>query len=514
MIRRLQALARHLLPAAIRRPLADRVYGLLTRAMNLRQNVRLRLLALRLRAASHPGLGRVVKSAQRWVHELTPRLVINYAGRLENFGQALPTPARLGQGHKGVAMMIGTLGGGGSERQLVLTAQGLQARGMTGLAVTVASLQDEADRFFLPDLTQAGVRAVAFDDLDHTQELPAHAASALGKLPRKITSMRAHLRVLAQHRPEVAHLWLDEVNVKGGLAAVALGVPRIVLGMRSVPPTNFLLYQPYMRDCYRWLARQPGVVMINNSQAGAEAYEQWLELPQGSITILRNGFVFEESRLRASREQRPHLRERLGIPPGAPVVGSAMRLSEEKRPGLWLESAAHLTALLPEAHFIVAGDGPMFKAVQRKTKKLGLGGRLHWLGRTKEVFAAMAAMDLFLLTSRVEGLPNVLVEAQSLGVPVVSTKAGGAPETMRHGVTGWVLERDDPRYIAQELKRLWDDQDWRRRAQTEGLPWVQRRFGLERMIDETLAVYQLDRRQIGGAATQEVRFDSRRGGIL
>lgn len=502
MIRLLQYMARRLLPAGIRKPLADRAYGLLTLAANLRQKVRLRAKTWWIRATSRPGLSRVLNPVQRRMHEFVQHLGINYANHLERFSQALPKTPRREDGCSGITMMIGTLGGGGSERQLVLTAKGLRAGGAIDLSVAVASLREEADRFFLPDLADAGVPVDGFDGWDGSmgKDLPSQAGSAVSRLPRRLTHMRVYLGALARRRPRVAHLWLDEVNVKGGLAAVALGLPRIVLGMRSLPPTNFLLYQPYMRDCYRWLARQPGVVMINNSQAGARAYEQWLELPEGSITVLRNGFAFDEQKLGDCRAQRPEVRARLGIPSGAPVIGGVMRLSEEKRPGLWLRAAAHLTALLPETHFIIAGDGPQFASVKRKAKRLGLDGRLHWLGRTKEVLPAMAAMDLFLLTSRVEGLPNVLVEAQSLGVPVVTTNAGGAPETLRHGVTGWVLENDNPQYIAHELKRSWDDRPWRQRAQAEGLPLVARRFGLERMIEETWAVYGVENRNAVGQA--------------
>ncbi len=143
-------------------------------------------------------------------------------------------------------------------------------------------------------------------------------------------------------------------------------------------------------------------------------------------------------------------------------------------------------------------QGRMHEAIDRQLEARArcddLSGAMHLAGHEHEqrVYSAIAAMDILLLTSRAEGLPNVLVEAQALGLPVVTTRAGGAPEAVRHGVSGWVLESDGVAHAATLLVRLLRDAGWRATARQAGPALVQDTFSVGRMLDETLAAYGSD----------------------
>ncbi len=409
------------------------------------------------------------------------------------FGRALegaPGPIRVGPG-SGVAAMIGSLGPGGAERQLVLTMSGMGRRGIAPLRVTCCWLREEAHRFFLRDLEAAGVTVgeLARGEADAAGPGAAGSSAAFRELPASLREVSDFARSLAKDPPRVLHLWLDEVNIKGGLAAVALGIPRIVLGVRSLPPFNYLFFQPYMREAYRWLARREDVVLVANSAAGAKAYERWLGLPSATIRVVRNGFSFTRGEVSCRLAARDGLQRRYGLSATEPIVGTVMRLSEEKRPLLFLEAAAQVRKRVPGAQFLIVGDGVLRGEVERRAACDDLRGAVHLAGHEKDPFGSIAAMDLFVLTSRAEGLPNVLIEAQALGVPVVTTDAGGAAEAVRNGVTGWVLERDDPRDVAERIATSLGDEAWLARARAEGPRFVESAFGLARMLDETLAVY-------------------------
>jgi glycosyltransferase involved in cell wall biosynthesis len=311
-------------------------------------------------------------------------------------------------------------------------------------------------------------------------------------LPLPLREVSDYIRTLAVRPPKVVHLWLDDANIKGGVAAVALGIPRIVLGMRSLPPCNFPLHQPYMREGYRWLAEQPSVALLNNSAAGARAYEKWLGLSEGTIRVVRNGFDFDLINLQRYVVDRGGYRACHNIPITAPVLGTVMRLSEEKRPLLWLEIAAEIRRQLPDARFLIVGDGLLRSDMEARAACNDLREAVYFTGRVSDTFAAIAAMDIFLLISRAEGLPNVLVEAQALGIPVVTTNVGGAPETVKHGSSGWILERDNVEYVADVVVRLLRDQPWRSKVRAEAPKFVRASFGMERMLDETLAAYRTD----------------------
>lgn len=389
---------------------------------------------------------------------------------------------------RGVVMMIGTLGPGGAERQLVVTARGLHESRKSDVRVACAYLSSPISRFFLPELETAGVPASVIgaeaDNIVH----PA-ARAAIDALPLELREAALYAKTLAAEQPEVAHLWLDEVNIKGGIAAVLTGVPKIVISQRSLPPINFGLHRPYMRESYRWLARRPGVRMINNSAAGARAYEKWLGVPRGSIGVVYNGYAFDEAELAGYRADRAKFRQSVGIAPDTLVVGTVMRLSEEKCPMLWLEMASLIRRDLPEARFLIVGDGPLRAAMEARSAADDLVGAVLFAGHLKASMAAIASMDLMLLTSRAEGLPNVLVEAQFLGVPAVTTPAGGAPEAVNHGESGWVLNSWDAEASACQIVRLLRDEQWRETAGRSGPEFALARFGIRRSIDETLAVY-------------------------
>lgn len=389
---------------------------------------------------------------------------------------------------RGVVMMIGTLGPGGAERQLVMTAKGLHESGKSNVRVACAYLSSPISRFFLPELETAGIPTSVIgaepDNIVH----PA-ARAAIDALPIELREAAVYAKTLATEQPEVAHLWLDEVNIKGGIAAVLTGVPKIVIAQRSLPPINFGLHRPYMRESYRWLARQPGVRMINNSAAGAGAYEKWLGLPPGSIGVVYNGYAFDEAELAGYRADRAKLRQSVGITPDALVVGTVMRLSEEKCPMLWLGMASLIRRDLPEARFLIVGDGPLRAAMEARSAADDLAGAVFFAGHLKASMPAIASMDLMLLTSRAEGLPNVLVEAQFLGVPAVTTPAGGAPEAVNHGESGWVLDGWDAEASVCQIVRLLRDEQWREAAGRSGPEFALARFGIRRSIDETLAAY-------------------------
>ncbi len=168
-----------------------------------------------------------------------------------------------------------------------------------------------------------------------------------------------------------------------------------------------------------------------------------------------------------------------------------MRFSEEKRPFLWLKVAAAVLRQRRDVTFLMIGNGPLHQGVAAAAQLNGVAERLILPGTERNAALAIAAMDVFLLTSRKEGFPNVLVEAQSLGVPVVSTVAGGASETFEDGVTGRLVATDDPEDIAAAVLNIIDEKEWRRNVLCAGPRFVAEQFALTRMVCETLSLYRL-----------------------
>jgi glycosyltransferase involved in cell wall biosynthesis len=306
-----------------------------------------------------------------------------------------------------------------------------------------------------------------------------------GGLRTDILSLYREFRTL---RPEVVHAWLDWSNVRAGVAAVLAGVPRIILSGRNMNPSHFGLYQGYMDPAYKALLKHPSVILSNNSYAGAEDYARWLGLPGSRIPVVHNGVDFSSCEPPASERVRA-LRRSFGVGSDAPLIGGVFRLFPEKRPMLWLRAAACVLAVRPEARFLLFGDGILRDELERYARRPEFRGRVIFGGVTDDVLTSMAAFDVFLLTSSGEGIPNVVLEAQWMGTPVVACDAGGTREAIEHGETGWIVENPSPEAIASRVLRTLDNHEWRNQVHETGPAFVMKHFGLERMIDDTLALY-------------------------
>lgn len=398
-----------------------------------------------------------------------------------------------------IALVIGTLGPGGSERQVVTTLLGLASAGYRDLYLLCTYSGGQASRFYANLLEGCPVTISALssglgdahDGGGGDEALPCAGLKMLrDKLPEDLKDIACFARDLLVRRPRIVHAWLDWNNVKAGLAAAVIGVPRIVLSTRSVTPDKFpLVFQPYMREAYRALAKHPAVCLLNNSEAGARAYEQWLGLPHGTFNVVRNGFDFSGLERSDKLAAAVQFRARLGISPEVPLIGSVLRFAEEKRPLLWVDVAARVSERRPDVMFLMVGDGPLREETRRHAEACGIGDRIVMPGYEKDSASAIAAMDLFLLTSRIEGLPNVLVEAQALGVPVVTTHVGGTAETLVQGETGYAIFPHSADLLANAVLKILGNAPWREAAQKAAPQFVRERFPMSRMLEGTLDAY-------------------------
>jgi glycosyltransferase involved in cell wall biosynthesis len=182
----------------------------------------------------------------------------------------------------------------------------------------------------------------------------------------------------------------------------------------------------------------------------------------------------------------------LGLAPEAFYVGGVFRLDAEKRPRDFLEVAERVTRACPRARFVHMGAGAQAEQVQALAARRGLleGDRLRFLGRQEDPWAWLRVCDASLLTSAVEGLPNAALESQAHGVPIVLTRAGGAPESLIPGQTGLLLEVGDVEGLAQALVGLADDPERRAAMGQAGRSWIRERFSIARMAAEHEALYR------------------------
>lgn len=405
-----------------------------------------------------------------------------------------------------VVMACPTLVAGGSERQLLNTALGLQANGLRDITVLVSNLHATAGNdFFLQPLIDAGLTvkeisgpAGTLDEwvnyrhdpelLDVVQRL----RTCLKGLPEAmVQEIVDTLAILARIRPAVVHCWLDHSNIRAGLAALIAGVPHIIVSGRNVSPVHMqYIYHPYLRAGYQALATRPEVVFLNNSVAGMEDYARWLGLPASRFRVVYNGIAAPLPG-HPNAVQAADFRAGLGIPSDAFLVGGMFRLSDEKNPLLWLETAVALLAMSDNYRFVVYGEGPLRAEMERFISVHRLDGRIQLLPPTPDSHSALAAFDVLLLTSKWEGTPNVAIEAQAVCTPVVICGGGGASEAVLDGITGAFVPDASATKLATVIHSMSTSPSNFQRMRLEGPGFIRSRFGMARMIAETLETYCL-----------------------
>ena len=415
---------------------------------------------------------------------------------------SLATPNRLFEPTPAVLQVTGSLAAGGAERQVAMTMLGLTRHAAAGLhpVLVAQDLNPGTGRdFFLPMLTSSGCEIVVLSDIRAQGKVRDLAATRpdlradimlLSALPPSLSVTALPLyQLIVERRPRIVHLWQDTTAVAGGIAAMLAGVPQIVLGTRSTRPVERQRARAWLHGGYHALLNYPGTVMINNSRNGANDYTAWLGLKPGLIRTIYNGFEFDAMESRRDPAVTASVRQRAQAGSGDVVIGGVMRLSFEKRPDLWLSTVIELCKRSPNVRGVLAGDGPMMKELTEQTASAGMADRILFAGRQTPIEPWMAAMDVLFLSSMTEGLPNVLIEAQSLGVMVATMRVGGAPETVLEGKTAVVIDEGTPQSIADAIQPFVASAQLRKSFGAAGAHWATSTFSNDAMIDQLKRIY-------------------------
>ena len=178
------------------------------------------------------------------------------------------------------------------------------------------------------------------------------------------------------------------------------------------------------------------------------------------------------------------------LPHHAPIVGNVAALVPHKGQRHLIEAAALVLPRAPDARFVIAGEGELRPTLERQIREHHLEKHVFLAGFRPDVLSLHKGFDVFVMSSVTEGLGTSLLDAMACGKPVVATSAGGMPEVVVDGETGVLVPPRDDRALAAAIVRLLGDEDLRGRLGAAGLARVREHFSAERMIGDTLAVYE------------------------
>jgi glycosyltransferase involved in cell wall biosynthesis len=208
------------------------------------------------------------------------------------------------------------------------------------------------------------------------------------------------------------------------------------------------------------ISRDRGLIAVSDA-----AYAALPRPLQQRARVVVHGVDLDASHAMADRrdEVRESIRAELGVPPGDLLAVTVAGLRSEKGYDVLLQTARRLADRGVPVRFAAAGGGPLEKELAERQGELGLEGRFRFLGHRDDALALMTAADVFVLPSHQEGLPVVLMEATSVGTPIVATAVGGVPQVITDGVTGLVVPPGRPDLLADALERLSSDPELRDR---------------------------------------------------
>jgi glycosyltransferase involved in cell wall biosynthesis len=230
----------------------------------------------------------------------------------------------------------------------------------------------------------------------------------------------------------------------------------------------------------RWVLRHFDKVVAVSNEVAQRLVDSGVE-PQ-KIREIRNGID-----LRPFDTAPPSLADGRN---GGPLVGLVGRLSREKGVDTYLRAASLVLREIPEARFVVVGDGPEQATLENLLKELGIADYVKLLGRRDDMPGVYASLDAIVSTSRQEGLPMVLLEGMASRIPFLATPVGKVPTIIENDVTGVLFPVDDEGTLAKALITLLRDPEKRQRMGTAARDLIERDFSAGRMAADYLAVYE------------------------
>jgi glycosyltransferase involved in cell wall biosynthesis len=366
-----------------------------------------------------------------------------------------------------VVLMIGQLGIGGTEKQVVLLAQGLRERGF-GISVWV--LFDDTETCHRDALRKAGIRVVNIGF--YRYQNPWQALQNLARLGGMIMRLR-------RERPNIVHAFLFHSYVIGAPIAWVAQIPVFVAGRRSLG--NFKEGRSAALAAERLTTRFTDLI-IANAEAVALDTKRRERVGDDKVEVVYNGLPEQAF---------------APVPPAVvetanPVVLCVANLKRYKGHSYLLEAVCRLQANGYPCTLLLAGEGPERQPLERQAARLRIDVR--FLGTCQDVRPLFARADVVAHPSREEGMSNAVMEAMAAGRPIVATSVGGTPELLTG--RGLLVPADDPDALAKAIGRVLADHRLAARLGEAARDWSHEHLSAATMVNRHIQIYSelLERR--------------------
>ena len=287
-------------------------------------------------------------------------------------------------------------------------------------------------------------------------------------------------KIIRQWKPEIVHAH-DPHAVSMASLAMSFGAPAPRPKTIASRRVDFHLQSHAFSQ---WKYRQ-----VDGFIAASNAIKQILAsdgIPAGRIEVVHDGIDVEKIQHRPVID----VHAEYWLPHGVPVIVNVGALVGHKGQKYLIEAMPMVLREVPDAHLIIFGEGDLRAPLEKQIKQLSLAKRVLLPGFREDVMSLMKSADLFVMSSVTEGLGSAVLDAMAMGHAVVGTRAGGIPEAVVPDETGLLVEPADAKALAAAIVRLLKDPDLRKQFGEAGRERVAEHFGVDRLVDGTLAAYQ------------------------
>lgn len=286
-----------------------------------------------------------------------------------------------------------------------------------------------------------------------------------------IKSIYALVNLIRKHQYDLVHVHTPIAAVLGRIAAKIAGVKRIVYTSHGLPFHDCSSYKEYAlySNVEKLAALLTDLILSQNHEDIATAKKLGL-CPPEKIAYLGNGVDIDRfNRDRLDPDHQAKLRKSLGIPATANlIIGTIGRLTRKKGSGYLIEATAKLVSQFPNLHVLIIGGElstdpePFYTEITERIRTLGIQNNVTLTGSRQDIPEILGLLDIFTLpTFTHEGLPRSIVEAMSMGLPVVATDIRGCREAVLHEKTGFIVPPQDSQKLAEALGKLLSNSEMR-----------------------------------------------------
>jgi glycosyltransferase involved in cell wall biosynthesis len=359
-----------------------------------------------------------------------------------------------------VLFIIDSLPLGGAERQVVTLA---------------SSLNGNRYKFYVCCLRNEGVQA---------NELRSNGIPVVSlKMRLRFWPMGMYrlYRLIRHLKPKIIHTHLYESGIWGRLVGIFTHTPVILTTEHSLPfPKRRYLLLERITNHFT-----DKMIAVSEEIRQKCIHKQGVP-PDKVITIPTAVDIAHFQGVKT----RNHLRNELGMRDSSPLIGTIARLVRPKRLDYLLEAARLVCNKVPKARFVIIGDGPLREELNNQAEELGLiPGCVSFLGSRFDIPEILSSLDIFILSSELEGLPVALLEAMASTRPVIATRVGGIPQVIQDGYNGILVSPHDPTGLANAIFAVIEDNTLSRSMAIEGFRTIESRYSINAVGQQIVSLY-------------------------